>query len=72
MRKDKGKDNRKKRLRRQFDLRHETPTGRRILNRTFRRRQRHLLRKEQALIEESDKILTVTSKDYRTRGWETK
>ncbi len=66
MRKDKERDRRKKSKSKYHRVSHETPTGRRLLNRKYRRTQ-----KRKAARDGEDGV-TPTGKDYKTGGWVTR
>lgn len=66
VREDKERDQKKKRKSKTHRLSHETPTGRRLLTRKYRRTQ-----KQKTAIEGEDGV-TPTGKDYKTGGWITR
>ena len=66
MRNDKEREGKKKRESKHHRLSHETPTGRRLLARKYRRTQ-----KQKAVVEDKE-TLSPTGKDYKTGGWITR
>ncbi len=61
----KKRDRTKMGKRKHYLLSHETPVGRRILARKFRRTQKKLT-------QEGESVVTPIGKDYKTRGWITR
>lgn len=66
MQMDKERDRKKKCKSKNHRLRHETPTGRRLIGRKYRRTEK------QKLAREEDEKLNPTGKDYKTGGWVTR
>ena len=63
---NKERDRKKKNKSKIHRLGHETPTGRRLLARKYRRTQ-----KQKAVVEDEE-TLSPTGKDYKTGGWITR
>ena len=66
MRKDKERERKKKKLSKYHRLSRETPTGRRLLARKYRRTQK------QKTARDGEDSITPTGKDFKTGGWITR